>query len=278
MSLEEPTSVAQDASRTPQRRQPPTILRERVTEIKHYTDKLFSFRTTRTPSFRFDSGQFAMIGLEVDGRPLLRAYSMTSAFYDDFLEFFSIKVPDGPLTSRLQHIKPGDEILVNAKPTGTLLVSNLKPGKRLILMATGTGFAPFASILRDPATYESVEQIVVAYGCRQVAELQFATNVIIGVRDHELLGEVVAGKLEYYASVTREPYHRQGRVTDLLFSGKLLSDLGQTPLDRERDRVMICGNPAMTADLRKTLTERGFVEGTSNAPGDFVMEKAFVDR
>lgn len=280
MSLEDTAVVEpqREAASAAPRRQPPSILRETVTGIQHYTDKLFSFRTTRSPSFRFDSGQFAMIGLEVDGKPLLRAYSMASAIYDDYLEFFSIKVPDGPLTSRLQHLAPGDTVLVNAKVTGTLILSNLRPGRRLILMATGTGFAPFASILRDPAAYENFDSIVVAYGCRQVAELAYGTSTVVGVRDHELLGELVGDKLAYYATVTREPYHRQGRITDLLFSGKMLADLGQPPLDREHDRVMVCGNPQMTADLRKTLGERGFVEGTNSTPGDFVVERAFVDK
>jgi ferredoxin--NADP+ reductase len=252
--------------------------RERVLSIKHYTDKLFSFRTTRTPSFRFASGQFAMIGLEVDGRPLLRAYSMTSGHYDDWLEFFSIKVPDGPLTSRLQHIQPGDEILVSAKPTGTLLVGNLRPGRRLILLATGTGFAPFASILRDPETYENIDTVLMAYGCRVPAELEFGTNVVMGVRSHELIGELAAGKLLYYATVTRAPYHHQGRLTDLVVSGKLFRDIDEGPLDPEGDRIMICGNPALTADLRKLLGLRGFTEGANNAPAEFVVEKAFVDR
>lgn len=280
MSLED-TGVIEaprEAPVAPPRRQPPSLLRETVTAIQHYTDKLFSFRTTRSPSFRFESGQFAMIGLEVGGKPLLRAYSMANAVYDDYLEFFSIKVPDGPLTSHLQHIRPGDTILVNAKVTGTLVISNLRPGRRLILMATGTGFAPFASILRDPATYESFDSVVVAYGCRQVAELAYGTGIVVGVRDNELLGDLVGEKLAYYATVTREPYYHQGRITDLLFSGKMLADLGQLPLDKEVDRVMICGNPEMTADLRKALGERGLVEGTNSAPGDFVVEKAFVDK
>jgi ferredoxin/flavodoxin---NADP+ reductase len=171
------------------------FLRERILDIQHCTDKLFSFTTTRSPTFRFESGQFAMIGLEVDGKPLVRAYSMASANWDDKLEFFSIKVPDGPLTSRLQHIKSGEEILIGAKPTGTLLLANLTPAKRLILLATGTGFAPFASILRDPETWERYETVVVAYGCRQVAELEYATQLVLKVRDDELLGEMVGDKL-----------------------------------------------------------------------------------
>lgn len=254
------------------------LLRERVLSIEHYTDKLFSFRTTRSASFRFDSGQFAMIGLEVEGKPLLRAYSMACAYYDEYLEFFSIKVPDGPLTSRLQHIKPGDQLLINPKVTGTLIHGNLKPGKRLFFLCTGTGFAPFASLLRDPESYERFEKVYVVYGCREAAELAYATKATIEVREHELLSELADGKLEYYASVTREPYHHQGRITDLIASGKLFEDLQTSGLDPAHDRIMICGNPDMTADLRRMFGERGFVEGNSTTPGDFVVERAFVDR
>ncbi|MGF1649920.1 MAG: ferredoxin--NADP reductase [Hyphomicrobiaceae bacterium] len=254
------------------------MLRERVTEITHYTDKLFSFRTSRSPTFRFESGQFTMIGLEIDGRPLLRAYSMASAHYDEHLEFFSIKVPDGPLTSRLQHIVPGDEILVGPKPTGTLVYSNLAPGRRLVLCATGTGFAPFASILRDPEVYDRFEEIVVINGSRRVAELAYATKVVTDVRTHEFLGELADGRVHYYATVTREPYFHQGRITDLIQSAKVFDDLDLSPLDRESDRVMICGNPQMLIDLSAMLEARGFSEGSSGQPGDYVIEKAFVAR
>ncbi len=257
---------------------PANLRRERVTQIQHYTDKLFSFRTTRAPAFRFQSGQFAMIGLEVDGRPLLRAYSMTSGIYDDYLEFFSIKVPNGPLTSRLQHIRPGDDILVNSKPTGTLLMSNLKPGRRLWLLATGTGFAPFASILRDPETYDAFEAVIAVEGCRQAAELEFATGVVTGVRQDPYLAQAASGKLHYYATVTREPYHHQGRIPDLITSGKILTDLGMPDLAVDQDRVMMCGNPQMLADLKALLQSRGFAEGSSGEPGDFVIEKAFVEK
>ncbi len=276
MSLLETTEAPLDTQRE-RPKKPAALLRERVIDIRHYTDKLFSFTTTRSPAFRFESGQFAMIGLEVDGRPLLRAYSMASASWDDGLEFFSIKVPDGPLTSRLQHIKPGDEILVGAKPTGTLLLANLTPAKRLILLATGTGFAPFASILRDPETWERFETVVVAYGCRQVAELEFATQLVVKVREHELLGELVGDKLRYYATVTREPYHHRGRITDLLRSGKLMADLDLPPLDAATDRVMICGNPHMTLELRRMLPRFGLTEANSSTPAEFVVERAFVD-
>lgn len=256
----------------------PGLRRERVLDITHYTDKLFSFRTTRAPSFRFQSGQFAMIGLETETRPLLRAYSITSAVYDDHLEFFSIKVPNGPLTSRLQHIKVGDEIVVNGKPTGTLLLSNLRPGRRLWLLATGTGFAPFASILRDPETYEAFDAVIAVEGCREAAELEFATRVVTDVRQHEYLGEIAAGKLHYYATVTREAYHHQGRIPDLLSSGKLAADLGIAPFGTEEERVMMCGNPQMLADLKALLEGLSFKEGSSGAPGDYMVEKAFVEK
>lgn len=252
--------------------------RERVLDIQHFTDHLFAFRTTRSQSFRFQSGQFTMIGLETDGRPLLRAYSMAGAVYDDALEFFSIKVADGPLTSKLQHIAPGDEILIGTKPTGTLVVSNLQPGPRLFLLATGTGFAPFASILRDPETYERFETIVAVEGCRDVAELGYATQVVDTVRTHEFLGELAAGKLLYYPTVTRETYRHQGRIPELIENGKLCADLSIAPFDLATDRVMLCGNPQMLADLRKLFSSRGYIEGSSGKPGDFIVEKAFVER
>jgi len=277
-ALEMEANAASTQAKKPASKKTGSLLRERVLDIHHYTDKLFSFRTTRAQSFRFQSGQFAMIGLEVEGRPLLRAYSMSSAYYDEWLEFFSIKVPDGPLTSRLQHIQPGDEVLINAKPTGTLLLGNLRPGKRLFLLATGTGFAPFGSLLRDPEVYEAFDDVFVIYGCRVAAELEYATRVTIEVREHELLGELVADKLHYYATVTREPYHHQGRITDLIENGRLFKDLDVPALDAENDRVMICGNPDMTAQLRSMLGARGFGEGSSTTPGDFVVEKAFADR
>ncbi len=254
------------------------FLRERVIETRHYTDKLFSFKTTRASSFRFQSGQFTMIGLEVNGRPLVRAYSMASAVYDDHLEFFSIKVPDGPLTSRLQHITSGDVLLVGTKPTGTLLTANLKPGKRLFLLATGTGFAPFASILRDHETYDQYETIVAVEGCRQVAELEYATQVVVGVRSHEYLADMAADKLHYYATVTREAYHHQGRIPEALSSGKIFDSLKLPPLDLANDRFMMCGSPQMLTDMRKMLTGLGLEEGSSGKPGDFVIEKAFVEK
>jgi ferredoxin--NADP+ reductase len=256
----------------------PGLRRERVLSIDHYTDKLFSFRTTRASSFRFQSGQFAMIGLETENRPLLRAYSMTSAIYDDHLEFFSIKVPNGPLTSRLQHIKVGEHIIVNGKPTGTLLLSNLKPGKRLWLFATGTGFAPFASILRDPETYETFQTVIAVEGCRQVAELKFATTVVDDVLRHEFLGELAGDKLFYYPAATRESYHHQGRIPGLIASHKLTEDLNMAPFGAEDERVMMCGNPHMLAEMKALLELRGYVEGSSSEPGTYVVEKAFVEK
>ncbi len=251
---------------------------ERVLEVRHWTDKLFSFTTTRDPSFRFESGQFVMIGLPVDGKPLMRAYSIVSATYDEHLEFLSIKVPDGPLTSRLQHIAVGDTILMSRKPTGTLLIGNLKPGKRLYLLATGTGFAPFGSIIRDPEVYEKFEQVVVVYGCREVAELECGTRTVMSVRESEFLGELAKEQLLYYTTVTREAHYHQGRVTTLIENGQVFADLRLPALDPVHDRVMICGNPEMLVELRDMLAARGFDEGNNAAPGAFVIEKAFVER
>ena len=252
--------------------------RARVLDVTHYTNKLFSFRVSRDPSFRFEAGQFVMIGLEVEGKPLVRAYSIASAPYDDFLEFFSIKVPNGPLTSRLQRIKPGDEILVGRKPTGTLLIESLLPGKRLYLFATGTGFAPFASVLRNPDTYERFEEILLVYGCRQSAELAYATETVVALRESEFLGEQADRQLIYYATLTREAFHNTGRITDLIASGRLSCDLNRPPLSAEDDRVMICGNPEMLVALKARLISQGFTEGSSGEPGAFVIEKAFAER
>jgi ferredoxin--NADP+ reductase len=251
---------------------------ERVLSVRHWTDTLFSFTATRDPGFRFASGQFTMIGLEVEGRPLLRAYSMASAPHDESLEFFSIKVADGPLTSRLQTIAEGDSILVGRKATGTLVHHNLLPGTTLYLLSTGTGLAPFASIIKDPETYERFETIVLVHGCRQVAELAYGEGVVHDLLEHEYLGEFAREKLVYYPTVTREPFVNRGRLTDLITSGKLFDDLGRPPLDLAADRLMLCGSPAMLADLRAILRERGFAEGSHSEAGHFVIEKAFVER
>lgn len=249
-----------------------------VLEVEHWTDKLFSFKTARDPAFRFEAGQFVMIGLLVDGKPLVRAYSITSSPYDEHLEFLSIKVPDGPLTSRLQHIVPGDTVLIGRKPTGTLLIDNLLPGRRLYLLATGTGFAPFASIIRTPETYARFEEIALVYGCREIAELAYGTEAVVAVKENEYLGEMARAQLFYYTTVTREAYYHTGRVTDLIASGKLFRDLAVPPFDPAQDRVMICGNPNMLIDLRSMLQQRGFSEGSSGEPGAFVIEKAFAER
>lgn len=250
----------------------------KVSNIRHWTDRTFSFNCERPAGFRFRSGEFAMIGLMVDGKPLLRAYSIASPAWDDALEFYSIKVEDGPLTSRLQHLRPGDPIIVGRKPTGTLLVDYLLPGRRLYLLSTGTGLAPFMSIVRDPETYERFAQIVLVHGVRSVDELAYHDLLAEHLPSHEFLGDMVASQLLYYPTVTREEYRNTGRIPDLMASGRLFADLGLPPLDRADDRVMICGSPAMLRDLKAMLGERGFAEGNTSAPGDFVIERAFADQ
>ena len=251
---------------------------ETVLDVRHWTDSLFSFRTTRDPSFRFLSGQFAMIGLELRGKPLLRAYSMASAHYDPELEFFSIKVPDGPLTSHLQRIQPGDQILVGRKATGTLVQDSLTPGRTLYLLGTGTGLAPFVSVIKDPDVYARFEHVVLVHGCRQVSELAYGEGIVAAMPENELIGELVADKLLYYPTVTREPFRNRGRITELLDSGKLPADLGLPPMDAATDRFMLCGSPAFLADMTGLLRDRGFTEGSHSQAGEFVVEKAFVER
>jgi ferredoxin--NADP+ reductase len=251
---------------------------ETVLSVRHWNDELFSFSATRDPSFRFKNGQFTMIGLEIEGRPLVRAYSMVSANYDEELEFFSIKVQNGPLTSRLQHIKPGDRILVGRKPTGTLVLDNLREGKRLYLLSTGTGLAPFLSIIRDPETYERFDKVILAHGVRQVSDLAYRERLSKELLEDEFIGDMVREKLVYYPTVTREQYLHHGRITDLMTSGKMFEDIGVPQLTREEDRVMLCGSPAMLAELRELLIGRGWEEGNMGEPGEFVIEKAFVER
>lgn len=251
---------------------------EEVLNVHHWTDRLFTFTTTRDPALRFSNGHFTMIGLKVNGKPLLRAYSIVSANYEDHLEFLSIKVPEGPLTSRLQHIKPGDRIVVGRKPTGTLLIDYLLPGKRLYLLSTGTGLAPFMSIIRDPETYEKFEQVILVHGVRTVDELAYHDLLMEHLPKHEFLGELVTSKLRYYPTVTREQYKNMGRITELIETGKLFTDLGVPTLDVGADRVMICGSPAMLRDLKRMLEERGFAEGNTSTPGDFVIERAFAEQ
>lgn len=251
---------------------------ERVLTVHHWTDRLFSFTTTRDPALRFSNGHFTMIGLKVDNKPLLRAYSVVSANYEEHLEFLSIKVEDGPLTSRLQHIRVGDEIIVGRKPTGTLLIDYTLPGKRLYLVGTGTGLAPFMSIIRDPATYEKFEQVILVHGVRLVCELAYHDYITQDLPRHEFLGEMVSEQLKYYPTVTREPFRHQGRVTDLISSNKLTEDLGLPPLDPAEDRVMLCGSPMLLSDMKIILERRGFHEGNTTTPGDYVVERAFVEK
>jgi ferredoxin/flavodoxin---NADP+ reductase len=251
---------------------------ETVLSLDHWTDTLFSFRTTRDPAFRFESGQFTMIGLEVDGRPLLRAYSMASANYEENLEFFSIKVPDGPLTSRLKQIKVGDKILVGRKPTGTLVLHNLLPGRRLLLLSTGTGLAPFASLLKDPQLYELYDSVCLVHGCRLVSELAYGDRLVAILMEDEFLGPTASKQLLYLPTVTRQPFRTRGRITDLLASGQLLSDAGVPPLNRDTDRVMLCGSPNMLDEMRTLLSAAGYTEGNSGEPGHFAIEKAFVEK
>jgi ferredoxin--NADP+ reductase len=247
-----------------------------VRDIRHWTDKTFSFRCDRPQGFRFRSGEFVMIGLMVEGKPLVRAYSICSPSWDEELEFYSIKVADGPLTSRLQHITEGDEIVMRPKPVGTLVHDALLPGKRLFLFATGTGIAPFASIVRDPETYEKFDQVVLTHTCRQVAELGYGHDLMTRIRGDELLSELVGDKLLHLPTTTREESPAMGRMTDWIRDGRLAKAAGG-PLDPATDRVMICGSMAMLQEHKALCEERGFVEGSNSEPGQFVIEKAFVD-
>jgi ferredoxin--NADP+ reductase len=249
-----------------------------VLSVRHWTDHLFSFTTTRDDGFRFLSGQFVMVGLQIDGRPLMRAYSIASSAYEPALEFFSIKVANGALTSRLQHIKPGYRVLVGRKPTGTLLLQNLRPGRNLWLFGSGTGLAPFLSIVRDPETYERFERVVLVHSVRHVADLAYADLLQREQPADEFLGEAVRAKLVYHPTVTREPFRHQGRIPLLLERGSVEAESGVAPLDALEDRCMVCGSPAMLADMRALLERRGFVEGSMGEQGSYVIERAFVER
>ncbi len=252
---------------------------ERVLSVHHWNDTLFTFRTTRDPALRFRNGHFVMLGLPVEGRPLMRAYSVASANHDDFLEFFSIKVPDGPLTSRLQHLQPGDDLIVGRKPVGSLVLDDLRPGKHLYLLSTGTGLAPFISIIQDPETYERFDKVVLVHGVRQVSELAYADFIQHELPRHEFLGELLRDKLVYYPTVTREPFRNQGRLTDLIASGRLFAEIGLPPLDPAVDRAMLCGSPAMLADSCRLLDARGLrISPRQGEPGDYVIERAFVEK
>ena len=261
---------------------------QRVTEVEHYTDRLFRFRCTRPASLRFRSGEFVMIGLMGDPdpetgkqKPLLRAYSIASPAWDDELEFYSIKVPNGPLTSKLQHIQPGDEIILRPKPVGTLVHDALLPGKRIWFFATGTGIAPFASLLRDPQTYSDYDEVIITHTCREVGELTYGAKLIEEIRQDEMLAELIgegfADKLRYYPTTTREESPKMGRITDLMRSGEVFRDLGVAPLSPETDRAMVCGNLAFNLEIKDMLEGYGLTEGANSKPAEYVVEKAFLD-
>lgn len=255
---------------------PAGVFAETVVSVEHYTDSLFSFRITRPQSFRFRSGEFVMIGLPNAAKPVFRAYSIASPAWDDELEFYSIKVPDGPLTQHLQKIRPGDTVLMRQKSVGTLVLDALKPGKRLYMIATGTGIAPFASLIRDPETYEKFEEVVLTNTCRDVADLAYGNDLVETLTQDPLIGELVSDRLTYYATTTRQDHPRMGRITTLIESGKLFADLGVEPFNPETDRGMICGSMAMLNDVKALLEEAGLEEGSNSRPADFVVERAFV--
>ena len=252
--------------------------KETVINVHHWSDRLFTIKTTRDPALRFRNGEFAMIGIEVDGKPLMRAYSMASSNYEDYLEFYSIKVPDGPLTSRLQHIKVGDKLIVSKKPTGTLLWDHLRPGKHLYLLSTGTGLAPFLSVIKDPDVYENFEKVVLVHGCRYINELTYQELITHELQNNEFFGEDVKHKLIYYPAVTREPFINYGRINELMLSGKLVEDIGLPPINPEDDRFMLCGSPAMLKTLSAMLIEAGFQETRKSDYREFVVERAFVEK
>ena len=256
---------------------PANVFAETVTSVQHYTDRLFKFRITRPTSFRFRSGEFVMIGLPNAEKPVFRAYSIASPSWDEELEFFSIKVPNGPLTEHLQKIQPGDTVLMRKKPTGTLVNDALLPGKRLYMISTGTGIAPFASVARDPETYEKFESVILSHTCREAAELTYGTELAALIQDDPLISEMADGKFVHYATTTREQTDRMGRITNLMESGKVYDDLGVPPLNPETDRVMICGSMAMLKDVKELCEKAGLTEGSNAQPGEFVVERAFVD-
>ncbi|WP_349571708.1 ferredoxin-NADP reductase [Azotobacter salinestris] len=252
---------------------------ERVLSVHHWNDTLFSFKTTRNPGLRFENGQFVMIGLEVEGRPLMRAYSIASPNYEEHLEFFSIKVQNGPLTSRLQHLKEGDELMVSRKPTGTLVTGDLLPGKHLYMLSTGTGLAPFMSLIQDPEVYERFEKVVLIHGVRQVSELAYQQFITEHLPQNEYFGDAVREKLIYYPTVTRESYRNQGRLTDLMRNGKLFEDIGLPPLNPQDDRAMICGSPSMLDETCEVLDSFGLkISPRMGEPGDYLIERAFVEK
>lgn len=255
---------------------PTGVFAETVTSVEHFTDRLFKFRITRPASFRFRSGEFVMIGLPNAEKPVYRAYSIASPSWDEEIEFYSIKVPDGPLTEHLQKIQVGDTILMRKKPTGTLVNDALLPGKRLYMFSTGTGIAPFASLIRDPETYEKFDEVILTHTCREVAELSYGKQLVKACLDDPLVGEFANGRLRHYTSVTREDYPCTGRITELMSSGRMFEDLGVPPMDSDADRGMICGSMDMLNDTKHALEGFGLVEGANNKPATFVVERAFV--
>jgi len=249
-----------------------------VTQVKHWNDRLFSFRVTRPDSLRFRSGEFTMIGLPDDGKkPLKRAYSIASPSWDEELEFYSIKVADGPLTSKLQKIKVGDPIIVQQKPVGSLVLDALLPGKRLYMFATGTGVAPFASLIRDPELYQRFDEIILTHTCRQVEELGYSRDLMDSLPDDPLVGEISANRVKYYPTITQEDFTPRGRITRLIESGQIFEDLGIDPINEAHDRVMVCGSLGLNKDMKSICLAYGLTEGSNSRPGTFVMEKAFVD-
>ena len=254
---------------------PSTAFAETVTKVKHYTDRLFMFRMTRPASFRFRSGEFVMIGLPGE-KPVWRAYSIACPAWDEELEFFSIKVPDGPLTSELSKIEPGDTVWMKKKPTGTLVMDALLPGKRLWLFSTGTGVAPFASIIREPEAYEKFDQVILTHTCREVAELDYGFEIVAAAKEDPLVGEEASAKLRHVPAATREPFARTARITTMIEDGSLAAEMGVPALNPEEDRVMICGSMAMLNDIKAMVEARGFEEGANSKPGHFVVERAFV--
>ncbi|MEO0729016.1 MAG: ferredoxin--NADP reductase [Pseudomonadota bacterium] len=255
---------------------PKGVFALKVLTVRHYTDRLFSFRVERPASFRFRSGEFVMIGLPSEAKPIYRAYSIASPAWDEEIEFFSIKVPGGPLTEHLQKIQPGDFIWMRQKPTGTLVLDCLVPGKRMFMLSTGTGVAPFASLIRDPDAYEMFDQLILTHTCREVGELQYGRDVVASAKDDPLVGELAADRLHHFASTTREQSDAMGRITTLIESGELFTRMGIAPLDPEHDRVMLCGSMEMINDVKAMLEARGFEEGANNKPATFVVERAFV--
>lgn len=255
---------------------PANVHAETVVSVRHYTDRLFSFRVTRPQSFRFRSGEFVMIGLPNAEKPVFRAYSIASPAWDEEIEFFSIKVPDGPLTSHLQKIQPGDTVLLRQKSTGTLVTDALTPAKRLFMISTGTGFAPFASLVRDPDTFEKFDEIIVTHTCRDHAELAYGVELFENLAADPLIGELTEGRVTLYSTTTREITPRMGRITRLIENGRFYEDLGIAPLSPETDRVMICGSMHMLKDVKELVEGLGFKEGSLSHPADFVVERAFV--